>query len=87
MIGAVRRFEREHGRLPRALEFFRWRYEAAVDAPTQDTVYKLFPGGWAEVLGAVHQPTSEISQELAVPSRPDAGGSGDHPRLRAGSVL
>jgi hypothetical protein len=50
VIEAVRMFEREHGRLPRALEYFRWRYERAVDAPTQGTVYKLFPGGWAAVL-------------------------------------
>jgi hypothetical protein len=48
----VREFEREHGRLPRALEFFRWRLEGAVDAPTQATVYSLFPGGWAEVRDA-----------------------------------
>jgi hypothetical protein len=53
VIAAVRRFEREQGRLPRALEFFRWRYEGAVDAPTQSSVYKLFPGGWTEVLSSV----------------------------------
>jgi hypothetical protein len=52
VVEAVREFEREHGRLPRALEFFRWRLEGAVDAPTQATVYSLFPGGWAEVLDA-----------------------------------
>jgi hypothetical protein len=50
VIEAVRAFEREYGRLPRALEFFRWRFERAVDAPTQGTVYRLFPGGWPEVL-------------------------------------
>ena len=50
VIAAVRAFERERGHRPRALEFFRWRYEQAVDAPTQATVYKLFPGGWPEVL-------------------------------------
>jgi hypothetical protein len=50
VIAAVQTFRREHGRLPRAMEFFRWRYEGAVDAPTQATVYKLFPGGWPEVL-------------------------------------
>jgi hypothetical protein len=52
VVWAVRSFEREHGRRPRALEFFRWRLEAAIDAPTQATIYKLFPGGWAEVLAA-----------------------------------
>ena len=51
VIAAVRRFKYEHGRLPRALEFFRWRYEASVDSPSQASVYKLFPGGWSEVLG------------------------------------
>jgi hypothetical protein len=54
VIAAVRRFEREHGRLPRALEFFRWRLSTPVDAPTQGTVYKLFPGGWSEVIQAAN---------------------------------
>jgi hypothetical protein len=58
VIAAVRTFERDHGRLPRALEFFRWRYEGAVDAPTQATVYKLFPGGWTEVLRALGRPSA-----------------------------
>jgi HNH endonuclease len=52
VVAAVQRFAREHGRWPRALEFFRWRLEAAVDAPPQATVYNRFPGGWAEVLEA-----------------------------------
>jgi hypothetical protein len=52
VVTAVRRFEREHGRWPRALEFFRWRLNMVVDAPTQATVYYLFPGGWSEVLEA-----------------------------------
>jgi hypothetical protein len=52
VVAAVREFERDHGRLPRALEFFRWRLESAIEAPTQGTVYRLFPGGWAEVLQA-----------------------------------
>jgi len=55
VIAAVRRFECEHGRLPRALEFFRWRYEQAIDAPTQATVYKLFPDGFPEVLAEARQ--------------------------------
>lgn len=50
VVEAVRRFEAERGRLPRAVEFFRWRFEGAPDSPTQATVYNLFPGGWAEVL-------------------------------------
>jgi hypothetical protein len=50
VVDAVRRFAGEYGRFPRALEFVRWRLESVVDAPTQGTVYRLFPGGWAEVL-------------------------------------
>ena len=52
VAAAVRRFEAEHGRMPRAMEFFKWRLTAAPDTPTQGTVYKLFPGGWAAVLEA-----------------------------------
>jgi hypothetical protein len=55
VIAAVHRFEREHGRLPRAVEFFRWRLDAAVDAPSQGTVYQEFRGGWAEVLERARQ--------------------------------
>ena len=51
-MDAVRRFEAEHGRLPREMEFFRWRLAAVLDAPTQATVYRLFPGGWHAVLDA-----------------------------------
>jgi hypothetical protein len=50
VIAAVHLYEREHGRVPRAMEFFRWRYEGGIDAPTQGTVYRLFPAGWAEVV-------------------------------------
>jgi len=55
LVAAVWRFEREHGRLPRALEFFRWRYERAIEAPSQGSVCRLFPGGWAEVLDETRQ--------------------------------
>jgi len=61
VIAAVQKYRREHGRLPRAMEFFRWRYEGAVDAPTQATVYNLFPGGWSEVL-ANAQPLRVLSR-------------------------
>jgi hypothetical protein len=50
VVAAVRRFERDHGRWPRALEFF--------DAPSQAAVYMLFRGGWAEVLGVARQATA-----------------------------
>jgi hypothetical protein len=52
VVAAVRRFESEHGRHPRAIEFFRWRLAAAPETPTQATVYNLFPGGWNAVLAA-----------------------------------
>jgi hypothetical protein len=52
VLAAVRRFEAEHGRLPRAMEFFKWRFVAAPDAPSQGSVYRVFPGGWEEVLTA-----------------------------------
>lgn len=52
VVATVMRFKREFGRLPGALEFFRWRLHAAPKTPTQATIYKLFPNGWAEVLEA-----------------------------------
>jgi hypothetical protein len=53
VIAAVRRFEAAHGRLPRALEFFRWRLQAAPHTPSQGMIYRLFPGGWTEVMLAI----------------------------------
>jgi hypothetical protein len=53
VLAAVRRFEAEHGRLPDAMEFFRWRATAVPASPTQGTVYRLFPGGWDAVLRAL----------------------------------
>jgi Homing endonuclease associated repeat len=55
VISAVLRFAREHGRPPRAIEFFRWQLDSAADAPCQRTVYSLFPGGWADVLERARQ--------------------------------
>jgi hypothetical protein len=52
VVAAVRRFEAEHGRLPRAMEFFKWRLAVLPDTPTQATRYNLFPGGWKAVLEA-----------------------------------
>jgi hypothetical protein len=52
VIAAVRRFEAEYGRMPRAMEFFKWRFAAAPETPSQAAVYKLFPGGWDAVLAA-----------------------------------
>jgi len=47
---AVRRCRADLGRRPAALEFFRWRLQAAPEAPSQMSVYKAFPGGWREVI-------------------------------------
>jgi hypothetical protein len=38
------------GREPRATEFLRWRGQNAPDSPCQMSIYRAFPGGWAEVL-------------------------------------
>lgn len=37
------------------MEFFRWRLDHAVDTPTHPTMYRCFPGGWADVLERVRQ--------------------------------
>ena len=42
-----------HGRVPTAMQFFRWRLIEAPATPTQATVYRLFPGGWQAVLDAI----------------------------------
>jgi hypothetical protein len=52
VMAAVRRFEAAHGRLPRAIEFFRWRIKEAPQSPSQAAIYGLFPGGWAEVIAS-----------------------------------
>jgi hypothetical protein len=51
-LAAVRRCAAELGRPPRAMEYFRWRLERAPGSPSQATVYRAFPGGWAAVLAA-----------------------------------
>ena len=43
LIAAVRRFEVAHGRLPRAMEFFRWRRRAAPQTPTEERSTGCFP--------------------------------------------
>jgi DNA-directed RNA polymerase specialized sigma24 family protein len=42
------------GRIPTASEFLRWRLTNAPESPGQAAVYRLFPGGWPEVLEALH---------------------------------
>lgn len=53
VIASVLRCHADLGRVPRAMEYFAWRLERDPDAPTQATVYRLFPGGWAAVLAAL----------------------------------
>jgi hypothetical protein len=50
IAAAVSRCRNELGRWPRAMEFFRWRLHNAPDSPSQGTVYRVFPGGWREVI-------------------------------------
>ena len=41
------------GREPRATEFLRWRLQHAPESPCQMTLYRIFPGGFKEVLAAM----------------------------------
>jgi hypothetical protein len=52
ILAAVRRCTAEIGREPRATEFLRWRAAHAPESPCQMTIYRIFPGGFAEVLAA-----------------------------------
>jgi len=52
----------ELGREPRALEFLRWRRARAPASPSQMTIYRTFPGGFAEILAAA---TVSDTDELA----------------------
>jgi hypothetical protein len=61
------------GRFPGPTEFARWRIHNKVDAPTFATAYRLFPGGWSELVAACSE------QELTgsrPPPRPPAGPRG-----------
>jgi hypothetical protein len=55
ILDAVRCCTAELGREPRATEFLRWRAERASDTPSQMTIYRNFPGGFAEVLKAARE--------------------------------
>jgi hypothetical protein len=52
IVETVRRCIADLGRDPRAAEFLRWRVAHAPDSPIPMTIYRLFPGGFAEVLAA-----------------------------------
>ena len=53
VLEAVERCWVALGRVPGASEFFRWRLHSATDCPSQADIYRLFPGGWPDVLGAL----------------------------------
>jgi hypothetical protein len=59
IICAVRRCIAELGHEPRATEFLRWRAERAPECPCQMTIYRRFPGGFAEVLAAARAAAAE----------------------------
>lgn len=52
ILAAVLGCIEEIGHEPAATEFLRWRAERAPQSPCQMTIYRLFPGGFAEVLAA-----------------------------------
>jgi len=61
VLDAVGRCWATLGRVPDASEFFRWRLHSAADSPSQAAVYRLFPGGWSEVVGALPPQTGILS--------------------------
>jgi hypothetical protein len=50
IIDAVQRCVEQLGREPRATEFLAWRREHARQCPSQMTIYRLFPGGFDELM-------------------------------------
>jgi hypothetical protein len=52
VVAAVGRCASDLGRVPAAMEFFRWRLANAPESPAQASVYRAFPGGWKSVLAA-----------------------------------
>jgi LAGLIDADG DNA endonuclease family protein len=52
ILTAVRRCIAEIGHVPGASEFLRWRATRAPDCPSQMTIYRRFPGGFADVIAA-----------------------------------
>ena len=62
VLEAVRRCIAELGHVPRATEFLRWRAAHAPDSPCQMTIYRAFPGGFAEL---VAEATTPVTDELA----------------------
>lgn len=59
---AVHRCWADLGRVPDASEFFRWRLRNAPESPSQPIIYRLFPGGWPEVLDTLPAPAASVSR-------------------------
>jgi hypothetical protein len=64
ILEAVQRCIAELGREPRATEFLRWRASRAPESPCQMTIYRTFPGGFAEVVAAATA-SDEVSSQAA----------------------
>ncbi len=69
MLETLRYLINVHGRIPSAMQFFRWRLAEAPATPTQATVYRLFPGGWQAVLDALGPVDPGVLCELSPTSR------------------
>jgi hypothetical protein len=61
IVEAVRLSREELGHWPAALEFMRWRLECSPASPSQMTIYKMFPGGWEQVLAAAREPDGPVT--------------------------
>jgi hypothetical protein len=62
IVAAVRQCIAEIGHRPSATEFLRWRARSETGCPSAMTIYRVFPGGFAEVLAAA---TASELDELA----------------------
>jgi hypothetical protein len=65
VLEAVTRCRGDLGRWPRTLEFLRWRLENARESPSQATIYRLFPGGWSEVIAAAQEAELKAQEGLS----------------------
>jgi hypothetical protein len=79
ILTALRDCIRTLGRHPGVTEFMAWRSRHAPETPSQATVYRTFPGGWASVLEALAaeagspgggEPLQPPAQPLHVPAPP-----------------
>lgn len=63
ILDAVTSCMTDLGHEPRATEFLKWRLQHAPETPCQMTVYRVFPGGFKEVLAALR---SRSARQLRV---------------------